>query len=122
MARTATATVMELDRKKDPYQSGNPAKKKESGPKKDPSSRKESFTYFAPTADNVMLVGDFTEWEQNPISLKKQKDGTWKASVELESGEYQYRFLVDGQWQDDEQCPDRRPNGFGQQNCIRQVK
>jgi 1,4-alpha-glucan branching enzyme len=124
MARTATAPVMDVERKKDAYQPGNPAKKKDSAPKKEASSKKEkeSFTYFAPSAENVMLVGDFTEWEQKPVSLKKQKDGTWKVNVELEAGEYQYRFLVDGQWQDDAQCPDRRDNGFGQQNCIRQVR
>ena len=115
---------MDVERKKDAYQPASPAKKKESAPKKEPSSKKEkeSFTYFAPSAENVMLVGDFTEWEQKPVSLKKQKDGTWKANVELEAGEYQYRFLVDGQWQNDEQCPERRDNGFGQQNCIRQVR
>ena len=33
-----------------------------------------------------------------------------------------HRFLVDGQWQDDQECSQRRPNGFGQQNCIRLVK
>ena len=114
--------MMESDRKKESYQPEGPAKKKDSAPKTDAASKKESFAYFAPSAENVMLVGDFTEWEQNPITLKKQKDGTWKANVELQSGEYQYRFLVDGQWQDDSQCPDRRDNGFGQQNCIRQVK
>ena len=118
MARTATSTLMEPGRKKDSFQPAQNAAPK----KKEGAASKESFTYFAPTADNVMLVGDFTEWEQNPIALKKQKDGTWKATVPLEPGEHQYRFLVDGQWQDDEQCPERRPNGFGQQNCIRQVK
>lgn len=105
---------MEATRKKESFETA-PARRKES------SNSKEAFTFFAPTAENVMLVGSFTQWEQNPISLKKQKDGTWKATVPLQPGEYQYRFLVDGQWQDDNQCPERRDNGFGQQNCIRQV-
>ena len=117
MARNATSSLMEPGRKKESFQPTQTAEAK----KKEAAARKESFTYFAPSADNVMLVGDFTEWEQNPISLKKQKDGTWKATVPLEPGEHQYRFLVDGQWQDDQECSDKRPNGFGQQNCIRQV-
>ena len=83
---------------------------------------KESFTYFDPAAQNVMVVGDFTEWDHNPIALKKQKDGTWKATIPLDPGEHEYRFLVDGRWQDDSQCPQRKPNGFGQQNCVRYVK
>jgi 1,4-alpha-glucan branching enzyme len=113
MARTATATVMESDRKKE----SQPAARK-----KETNGKKESFTFFAPSAETVMLVGDFTEWEQKPVSLKKQKDGSWKAVVALEEGEHEYRFLVDGQWQDDADCPTRRPNGFGQQNCIRTVR
>ena len=53
---------------------------------------------------------------------RKAADGSWKAVVALEEGEHEYRFLVDGQWQDDADCPTRRPNGFGQQNCIRTVR
>ena len=86
------------------------------------AKKKESFTYFAPTAENVMLVGDFTEWQQHPIILKKSKDGTWTTTVPLEPGAHEYRFLVDGQWRDDSQCTMRRPNAFGEQNCVREVK
>jgi 1,4-alpha-glucan branching enzyme len=85
------------------------------------SKKKESFTYFAPSAGNVLLVGDFTGWEQQPIALKKNKDGTWKATVPLDPGTHEYRFKVDGEWRDDETCSWRKPNEFGQANCIREV-
>ncbi len=65
--------------------------------------KRESFSYFAPTAGAVQLVGDFTGWE-------------------LEPGTHEYRFKVDGQWRDDEECAQRRPNEFGAQNCVREVK
>ena len=74
---------MEPGRKKDSFQPAQNAAPK----KKEGAASKESFTYFAPTADNVMLVGDFTEWEQNPIALKKQKDGTWKLKQKLTAEE-----------------------------------
>lgn len=86
------------------------------------SKKKEAFTYFAPSAANVLLAGDFTDWEEHPISLKKQKDGSWKATVPLEPGTHEYRFLVDGQWRDDETCPARKPNAFGELNCLREVR
>lgn len=86
------------------------------------SKKNESFTYFAPTAANVLLAGDFTAWEQHPISLKKQKDGSWKATIPLDPGTHEYRFLVDGEWRDDEACPAHKPNGFGAQNCVREVR
>jgi 1,4-alpha-glucan branching enzyme len=82
----------------------------------------ETFSFNDPNAQNVALAGDFTDWEDNAIPMKKQKNGSWKATVSLEPGTYEYRFLVDGQWQDDMDCPDRRPNAFGAENCIRQVR
>jgi 1,4-alpha-glucan branching enzyme len=84
--------------------------------------KKETFSYVQPNARNVMLVGNFTDWEQHPIELKKQKDGTWRTTVTLEPGEYEYRFLVDGEWRDDATCPMRKPNPFGEANCVREVK
>ena len=86
------------------------------------SKKKESFTYFAPTADNVLLVGDFTQWEEKPIALRKAKDGTWTATVPLTPGEHEYRFKVDGEWRNDDGCAWRKPNAFGQENCVREVK
>lgn len=86
------------------------------------TSKKESFTYSAPNAQSVQLAGSFTDWDKQPIAMRKQKDGTWKAEVALAPGEYEYRFLVDGEWRDDENCSLRRPNSFGGENCVREVK
>ena len=84
--------------------------------------KKQTFSFDAPEAMSVMLVGDFTHWQQNPINLKKQKNGLWKASVSLAPGTYHYRFLVDGQWRDDPECTLRVPNPYGQQNSVREVR
>jgi 1,4-alpha-glucan branching enzyme len=86
------------------------------------SKKKESFTYFAPGAENVLLAGDFTDWEKHPVTLKKQKDGSWKATIPLAPGMHEYRFLVDGQWRDDQTCGARKLNAFGAQNCVREVR
>jgi 1,4-alpha-glucan branching enzyme len=83
--------------------------------------KKESFEIAEPNASTVLLVGDFTDWEQNPIPLKRGKDGIWKASVPLEPGQHQYRFLVDGKWRDDAQCTWHAANTFGSENCVREV-
>jgi 1,4-alpha-glucan branching enzyme len=82
---------------------------------------KEIFAISAPEAQTVELVGNFTQWEQNPIALKKSKDGTWKAAITLEPGTYEYRFKVDGQWRNDPDCPRRTTNPYGEENCIREV-
>ena len=83
-----------------------------------PKKQKVTFAYAAPDAQTVLVAGDFTGWQQAPITLKKDKQGVWKKTVSLEPGEYEYRLLVDGQWRDDPQCPNRQPNQFGGQNCV----
>ena len=80
--------------------------------------QKITFTYFAPQAGSVLVAGDFTRWEASPISLVREKGGNWKTTVALKPGKYQYRLLVDGQWQNDPACPDVQPNEFGSANCV----
>jgi 1,4-alpha-glucan branching enzyme len=81
----------------------------------------QTFELAAPAAKHVELVGDFTHWQQSPIHLHKSFDGLWRASVVLELGRHEYRFLVDDQWCDDPKCAIHVPNPYGGQNDVRQV-
>ena len=83
--------------------------------------RIQSFSFAAPTAMSVQLVGDFTHWQQQAISMQKGEDGIWRATAELQPGAHHYRFLVDGQWRDDPECTLHVPNPYGGQNAVRQV-
>lgn len=85
------------------------------------SKQSQTFSIAAPTAMSVQLVGDFTHWQEKPINLHKEKNGVWRATIELEPGEHHYRFLVDGQWRDDPECAVRVPNPYGSQDSVRQV-
>jgi len=82
------------------------------------SKHKVTFLYDAPGAQTVLLAGDFTGWQQAPVSLKKDKAGVWKKSITLPPGRYEYRLLVDGEWKDDPHCSARQPNQFGGENCV----
>ncbi len=53
--------------------------------------------------------------------MKPASNGLWSVSVALPAGNYQYRFLVDGEWRDDPECGQRAPNPFGSQNMVRIV-
>lgn len=83
-----------------------------------PKKQKVTFCFPAPEAQSVQVAGDFTGWQQAPIALKQDKAGVWKKTVSLAPGKYEYRLMVDGQWCDDPQCPNRQPNQFGGQNCV----
>lgn len=82
------------------------------------AKQKVTFSYSAPEAQTVLVAGDFTGWQEAPLSLKRDKTGLWKKAVSLPPGKYEYRLLVDGQWRDDPKCPNHLPNQFGGENCV----
>jgi 1,4-alpha-glucan branching enzyme len=90
-------------------------------PKQIVTPAKQTFRFSAPTALSVLLVGDFTHWRQRGIPMQKGRDGVWVATVELPPGTHGYRFIVDGEWQDDPTCTLRVANPYGSQNMLRQV-
>jgi len=84
-------------------------------------AKPQSFSFVTRTARSVQLAGDFTNWEEHPIPLRREPNGVWRTAIKLEPGTHYYRFLVDGQWQDDPDCPVKVPNPFGGMNSVRQV-
>ena len=79
---------------------------------------KQVFSFKAPGASSVLLVGDFTGWMNSPIPLRKQADGVWQAIASLLPGTHYYRFVVDGEWRDDPECKLRVQNPFGTEDAV----
>ena len=71
-----------------------------------------------PGAHSVAITGSFCNWSAEGRPMRPDGNGTWTATLELPGGRYEYRLLVDGQWQDDPGCPERVANGFGSENCV----
>ena len=94
---------------------------KKTNTKSNANGRTQTFSFRAPEASSVQLVGDFTQWQASPISLQKDADGVWRKVVPLSPGMHHYRFLVDGEWRDDPDCTLRTPNPFGSEDMMRQV-
>ena len=73
-------------------------------------------------ATSAILLGEFNNWDaNNGITLKKQKDGSLKATASLEAGRsYQYRYLLnDGRWVNDERAENYvHASGFAVENCV----
>ena len=75
---------------------------KKTAPTKEATTTKVTFTLpkeAVQTAQSVAVVGEFNNWDiLNGVALKKQKDGSFSTTLELEAGkEYQYRFLINGE-------------------------
>ena len=89
---------------------------------KESKTKKVNFKFLAPQAEKVSVAGDFNEWNLMSHPMKKDKKGVWKISLDLLPGTYQYRFLVDGEWQSDPSCTDCVENSFGTLNCVKKVE
>lgn len=81
-------------------------------------AKKVTFTMVAPEARDIFLAGNFNNWDINSHPLKNGAKGIWKASVSLMPGVYEYRFLVDVEWQNDPDCASFVPNSYGSENCV----
>ncbi len=85
------------------------------------SGKKVIFEFFAPSAVKVSVVGTFNQWNCEKDLMKNEGDGRWKATLELPVGRYEYRYSVDGIWQNDQRPVECIPNAFGSWNCVLEV-
>ncbi len=68
-------------------------------------------------AERVALAGSFNTWNRAANAMQLGPDGDWTTQIELDSGVYQYKFLVNGeQWFADPRNTDRVPDSFGGHN------
>jgi 1,4-alpha-glucan branching enzyme len=80
------------------------------------------FQLQAPEAKEVYLAGDFNNWALDESSRMKLDNGTWKMKVNLASGKYRYRFVIDGNWTEDPVNPLKETNPFGSTDSLIEVK
>ena len=87
--------------------------------KKNPKLMKTEFILSAPQAKSVFIAGSFNQWNLSTHPLKQDKKGVWKISFALGPGQYEYRFLVDGEWHNDPKYSSFIENPFGTLNCLK---
>jgi hypothetical protein len=82
-----------------------------------PKTKKITFSLPA-----EIVADEFNNWnKEQGFSLKKSKDGSMKATIELEAGKsYEYRYLLDGgRWVNDENASAyTEVSGLGVLNCV----
>ena len=74
-------------------------------------------------AQTVWLTGSFTSWGGNPgagaIEMTKDAGSVWNVTRTMDSGEHQYKFIVDGSsWIADPGNPNFVDDGFGGRNSV----
>jgi 1,4-alpha-glucan branching enzyme len=83
-----------------------------------PVEKPVEFILKQPQARAVVVAGTFNDWDVNRTPLRPNSEGTWKATVWLPAGRYEYRFVVDGQWISDPGAREFVQNTFGSTNSV----
>jgi len=79
------------------------------------------FSYYDPSARDVQLVGDFTDWEPLHTMTQDQGKHIWTGIIPLEAGSYQYKFIVDGEWKIDPDNAEVVTTSMGARNSALNV-
>ncbi len=81
------------------------------------------FVTLYPRAQQVQIAGDFNNWQPEESPMQKVGDsGVWQTKMNLATGRYRYRLVVDGQWQQDPYNELTEQNPFGGLNSVLEVK
>lgn len=73
---------------------------------------------FKGAGTEVLLAGDFTDWQNGAIAMTKTDNGfEYKKTVPLATT-LKYKFIVDGTWLFDAKSPDKTDDGFGGFNGV----
>ncbi len=86
-----------------------------------PKGRSVRVKFVLPAAaDRASIVGNFNDWDDSKHKMKfNQKDGVFEKEISFKPGErLEFRYLVDGEWKNDDAADAYEPSGFFSQNCI----
>ncbi|MCX7590391.1 MAG: glycogen-binding domain-containing protein [Kiritimatiellae bacterium] len=88
-----------------------------------PRKRRVRFQVRAQKGSEVYLAGTFNNWDPKAKRLKdKDGSGLFTGTLLLPPGRYEYKFVIDGTWCVDPECPEWVPNDMGTLNSVLHVE
>ncbi|RME20474.1 MAG: glycoside hydrolase [Deltaproteobacteria bacterium] len=98
-------------------------KAKKAGRKKESAGKKRVvLSLKAEPGSKVFVAGTFNGWDTTKKQLKDRTGkGDYQATLLLPPGEYEYKFLVNGDWHVDPENPHWVTNEFGTLNNILRI-
>ncbi len=67
-------------------------------PTEQPAANATEFLMCAPEAKAVSVAGTFNDWRVDANPLTRDPDGTWRTSLALAPGRYEFKYIIDGKW------------------------
>lgn len=81
--------------------------------------KKVAFQFVADPGNVVSVAGTFNNWNPKANPMKDNLDkGHFKAALRLPPGRHEYKFVVNGEWHIDPDCPEWAPNEHGSLNSV----
>ncbi|MFD2914655.1 hypothetical protein [Psychroserpens luteus] len=68
-------------------------------------------------ANKIIVAGSFNRWDEHDLRMHKIDNG-WELKLNIKPGEYEYKFIVDGNWMVDPSNPSKVLNEFGHYNSL----
>jgi 1,4-alpha-glucan branching enzyme len=81
---------------------------------------KVTFSVEAKTANEASVVGDFNNWSLEEGALSKLKNGTFKATFDLnKDAVYEFKYVIDGVFVNEPEADSFRWNDYaGAENSV----
>ncbi len=70
------------------------------------------FQMHSKNARWVEIAGDFNNWVPESM-MRRDEDGLWQKVIPISSGNFRYKYIVDGEWQIDPYQPTQQLNAYG---------
>jgi 1,4-alpha-glucan branching enzyme len=86
-----------------------------------PNEKLVKFQIQAEAGSEVYVAGSFNAWDPKANKLRKVKD-MYAASIVLQKGRHEYKFVINGVWHVDPNCPEWQPNSMGSINSLLTVE
>lgn len=96
--------------------------KTETKAKKTEKTKEVTFMFPKTNAKVVQIAGEFNNWDPSKTPLVKDSKGKWTTTFPLQTGSYQYKYVVDGTWVPDPQNETVAETDLGGVNSIITVK
>jgi 1,4-alpha-glucan branching enzyme len=86
------------------------------------TDKEVAFEFEAKQDSRVFIAGTFNNWNPSTHPLEYHPEsGVFRATLLLEPGVHEYKFVVDGVWHADAKCPHWVINDSGTINSVIRV-
>ena len=84
--------------------------------------KKVSFQLTAEPGSEVFVAGTFNQWDAGQHRMRDNPhSGVYRIALVLPPGRHEYKFVVNGEWRVDPNCPEWVPNDKGSLNSVLSV-